>query len=92
MKTPSKILCGALVLAGLPLGLLTGCVGGGYVEGGGYDGPYYGGGWYDGTVVVGGGGWYHDHGDRAYVHPSNHPGAAHAAAPRGGGGGGGHRP
>jgi len=75
MKPPFKFLLGATILAGAQLSLMTGCVGGGYVEAS--SGPaYYGDGpWIDNTVIVEGRGrgWYGDHRDRAYVHPDNHP-------------------
>jgi hypothetical protein len=82
MKYSTKIISGTVILIGLQLGSMTGCVG--YVGGG--DGGYYdrGGPWFDGggTIVVGGGGWYGGHGDRGYVHPGG--------GSRGGGHGGGH--
>jgi hypothetical protein len=69
MKLNTKIIAGTVVLAGLQLASMTGCVGG-YVGVGGPGPGYYGGGpWFDGTVVVGGGGWYGGHGGGAYVHP-----------------------
>jgi hypothetical protein len=76
MKHTNKFLGGAVLLAGLNLAIMTGCVGGGgYVEAGGPG--YYGDGpWIDNNVVVyGHAGWYGNHHDGAYVHPSNHPAA-----------------
>jgi hypothetical protein len=67
MKHTNKFFIAALLLvSGLQLGVLTGCVGPGY--GGG--GVYYGGGpWIGGDVIVGGGrGWY-GHGGGGYAHP-----------------------
>jgi hypothetical protein len=66
MKHPKTIILGILLLAGLELGTLTGCVG--YV-GARTDGVYYGDGpWFqDGVWVHGGGGWY-GHGG-GYAHP-----------------------
>ncbi len=68
MKNTSKSILGLLVVAGLGLGPTTGCVGG-YVEAG--EPVYYGGDPWVRTdvVVVGGGGWYGEHRDNAYVHP-----------------------
>jgi hypothetical protein len=66
MKRSNKFILGGVLLAALNLAALTGCVGG-YVEAGGPG--YYGGPWVDNTVIVGGGGWYGDHHDGAYVHP-----------------------
>ena len=95
-SSPTLILAGALIVAGLQLAVLTGCVGGG----GGYvdDGGYYGGDpvFYGGVYVHGGGGWYRGHDDHAYAHPGFHPGpAGHSApahsAPAPSGGGGDHR-
>jgi hypothetical protein len=68
MKNTLKSIFGLLFVAGLGMGPMAACVGG-YVEGGG---PVYYGGepWVQADVVVGGGGgWYGDHRDNAYVHP-----------------------
>jgi hypothetical protein len=56
-----------ILVGGLQLGTLTGCVG--YVGDPG-GGVYYGGGpWFGGDVIVGGGrGWY-GHGGGGYAHP-----------------------
>jgi hypothetical protein len=64
MKSQSKILFGALLLAA------AGCEGG-YVAAGGDTGVYYGGDpWIENDVIVTGGDrpWYHDY-PGAYVHP-----------------------
>jgi hypothetical protein len=99
MKHSNKLLYTALVLAGLNVAAMTGCVGGGYAEVDSGPGYYGDGPWIDNTVVVEGGrGWYGGHRDNAYVHPDNHSDnhrapAAHAqvhaeahSAPSGGGG------
>ena len=68
MKHTKTILLGILVLAGLQLGAMTGCVG--YV--GGPGGVEYGGGpWFqDGVWIEGGRGWYGGgHGGGGYIHP-----------------------
>jgi hypothetical protein len=65
MKHANKLFLAALLLiGGLQLGSLTGCV----AAGPGYGGVYYGGGpWFGGDVIVGGGrGWY---GHGGYAHP-----------------------
>jgi hypothetical protein len=64
MKHSKSIMLGIVLLAGLQLGIMTGCVG--YV---GARGGYYGGDpWYhDGVWINGGGGWY-GHGG-GYAHP-----------------------
>jgi hypothetical protein len=86
MKNSRKFLFGSLLLLGLQMVGMTGCVGGAVVGDGG--GVYYGGDpWFHDDVWVNGGrGWYggqHDaHGGGAYIHPA----AAHAPAARGGGG------
>jgi hypothetical protein len=74
MKHSNKILSAALVLAGLNLAVMTGCVGGGgYAEVDSGPGYYGDGPWIDNSVVVEGrGGWYGGHHDNAYVHPDNH--------------------
>jgi hypothetical protein len=65
MKLSNKFLLCALILAGLELGSMTGCVG--YV-GPGDGGVYYGGDpWIHSDVIVTGRGWYGGHG--GYVHP-----------------------
>jgi hypothetical protein len=68
MKNTSRSIFGLLAVAGLGLGPMTGCVGG-YVEAG--EPVYYGGEpWVQTDVVIGGGGgWYGEHRDNAYVHP-----------------------
>jgi hypothetical protein len=70
MKNTSKSIFGLLVVAGLGLGLMTGCAGG-YVEAS--EPVYYGGEpWVQTDVVIGGGGgWYGEHRDNAYVHPDS---------------------
>ncbi len=82
MKHSNKILSAALVLAGLNIAVMTGCVGGGgYAEVDSGPGYYGDGPWIDNNVVVEGGGrgWFGGHRDNAYVHPDNHPApAAHA--------------
>ncbi|MGA2016848.1 MAG: hypothetical protein ABSH26_07805 [Opitutaceae bacterium] len=68
MNNTLKSVFGLFFITGLGLGAMTGCAGG-YVEAGG---PVYYGGepWVQTDVVVGGGGgWYGDHRDNAYVHP-----------------------
>jgi len=70
MKHTNKLLFATLLLiGGLQLGTLTGCVG--YVGDGGGGGVYYGGGpWIGGDVIVGGGrGWYGHGGGGGYAHP-----------------------
>ena len=70
MKLSNKFLPTAILLIGLQLGVLTGCVGGAAVE---TDGVYYGGDpWFhDDIWVHGGRGFYgNDHG---YVHPVGRP-------------------
>ena len=70
MKHSSKSIFGLVIVAGLALGPLAGCVGG-YVEAG--EPVYYGGEpWVQTDVIVGGGGgWYGGHRDNAYVHPDS---------------------
>jgi hypothetical protein len=67
MKHKNKLIFAALLLIGLQLGSMTGCVG---YAGGGDGGVYYGGDpWFHGDVIVNGGGrgWFGGHG--GYVHP-----------------------
>ena len=74
MKHSNKLLSAALLLAGLNVVAMTGCVGGVYSEVDSGPGYYGDGPWIDNTVVVEGGGrrWFGGHRDNAYVHPDNH--------------------
>jgi hypothetical protein len=70
MKQTNKFIFATVLLIGLQLGAVTGCVG--YVGGGGGGGVYYGGDpWIHTDVIVTGGGhpWYGGSGGRGYVHP-----------------------